>query len=103
MYKVAVIGDKKSILCFKALGISVYPASDKNEVRDTIEKLAKDNYAVIFITEDLSKLVKETIDRYKKQLLPAIILIPSNKGSEKIGLEEINRNVEKAIGANILN
>ncbi len=36
-------------------------------------------------------------------MTPAIILIPGNKGSMGIGLADINKSVEKAVGANILN
>ena len=43
-----------------------------------------------------------TIDRYNDKVSPAIILIPSNQGSLNIGMNRINTNVEKAVGANIL-
>jgi len=44
----------------------------------------------------------KTIKRYNSEVIPAIILIPSNKGSLNIGLANIDKNVEKAIGSNIL-
>ena len=103
MYKLAVIGDKDSILAFKALGIEVFTAVDKTEAEKQVEDLAKENYGVIFITEALAQEIQATIDKYREKLTPAIILIPSNKGSLGIGLADINRSVEKAVGANILN
>ncbi len=49
MYKAAVIGDRDSILGFKALGIDVY--DEKHiDLDEVIKKLAADSYAVIFIT-----------------------------------------------------
>ncbi len=51
-----------------------------------------------FITEEASTLAEETIERYKEQVTPAIILIPSHNGTIGIGLSEIEKNVEKAIG-----
>ena len=103
MYKIGVIGDKDSILAFKAIGIDVFTAVDKKDTEDLIGKLAKKDYGVIFITEAPAKLTYETIDKYRECMTPAIILIPSNKGSMGIGLADINRSVEKAVGANILN
>ncbi|MDO4663104.1 MAG: V-type ATP synthase subunit F [Tissierellia bacterium] len=103
MYKVAVIGDKDSVLGFKALGVEVFTTVDGKDARKVIDKIAKEDYGVIFITEQMATQIPETIDRYKKQVLPAIILIPSNQGSQNIGMDEINKNVEKAVGANILN
>jgi V/A-type H+-transporting ATPase subunit F len=103
MYKVAVIGDKDSVLCFKALGVDVYTAVDGEDAKNIIKKLANDNTGVIFITEAFAQEIPETIDKYRDQMTPAIILIPSNKGSLNIGMADINKSVEKAVGANILN
>lgn len=101
MYKIAVIGDKDSVLSFKAVGVDVFVSYEKDHARATIDKLAKKDYGVIFVTEELAAKIPNTIDRYDARLVPAIILIPSNKGSLGIGMEKLNKNVEKAVGANI--
>ncbi len=102
MYKIGVIGDKDSILPFKALGIDVFPVVGPEETRRTLDTLAKQKYGVVFITEQSAVLIPESIERYVKEIIPAVILIPSNQGSLNIGLERINKNVEKAVGSNIL-
>ena len=102
MYKIGVVGDKDSVLAFKAIGIDVYPVVESEEARKTIDRLAANNYGVIFVTEQVAKDVEETIDRYNRVMLPAVILIPSNQGSLNIGLQKIRDNVEKAVGVNIL-
>ncbi|WP_195745659.1 V-type ATP synthase subunit F [Clostridium botulinum] len=102
MYKIGVVGDKDSILAFKALGIDVYPVTEPDEARITINKMAVEKYAIIFVTEQIAKDLEETIERYNRELIPAVILIPSNQGSLNIGIERINDNVEKAVGVNIL-
>lgn len=101
MRKIGVVGDKDSILAFKALGVDVYPVITKEEARYTIDNLASENYGIIFVTEQIASLIEETIERYNKELLPAVILIPNNQGSLGIGLSKINEYVEKAIGSNI--
>ena len=70
MYKVAVIGDKDSILAFKALGVEVYTAIDGSDAEKNIKELAKENFGVIFITEDLAKEIPSTIDKYRQEILP---------------------------------
>ncbi|WP_160690689.1 V-type ATP synthase subunit F [Clostridium sp. C2-6-12] len=100
--KIGVVGDKDSVLAFKALGIDVFPVNHSDEARKTIDKLAMNDYAVIFVTEQVAQGIEETIERYTKQMLPAVILIPSNQGSLNIGMQRINDNVEKAVGVNIL-
>jgi len=64
--------------------------------------MAKNNYGVIFITEQIANLIPDTVDRYDKEIIPAVILIPSNQGTLNIGMDRINENVEKAVGSNIL-
>lgn len=100
--KVGVIGDKDSVLAFKALGIDVFPVVEPEEAKKVIDRLAVNNYAVIFVTEQVAKNIEETIERYNKQMLPAVILIPSNQGTLNIGMQRISDNVEKAVGVNIL-
>ncbi len=102
MYKIGVVGDKDSVLAFKAIGIDVYGVSEKEEARKTIDRMAMEDYAVIFVTEQIAEQLEETIERYNKAMVPAIILIPSNQGSLNIGMKRVQDNVEKAVGVNIL-
>ena len=100
--KIGVVGDKDSVLAFKALGIDVFPVIEADEAKKTIDTLAKNDYEVIFVTEHVAQNIEETIERYNKAVLPAIILIPSNQGTLNIGMQRISDNVEKAVGMNIL-
>ncbi|MGE5630233.1 MAG: V-type ATP synthase subunit F [Caulobacteraceae bacterium] len=102
MYKIGAIGDKDSILGFKALGISVFPTTDIREASKLIHSLAKEKYAVIFLTEQLAKDLDETINEYKDSLTPAIIMIPNNRGTLGLGMAGVKKSVERAIGADIL-
>jgi V/A-type H+-transporting ATPase subunit F len=103
MYKkIGMLGGKNSILPFKGLGIDVFPITDLEEAQLLLEELA-DEYGVIFITERLTKQLEETIAQYDGRQTPAIIPIPSSTGSLGIGMERIQKNVEKAVGMNILN
>ena len=40
MYKIAVVGDKDSVLAFRVLGIDVFIAYEKDETRKIIDKVA---------------------------------------------------------------
>ncbi len=102
MYKVAVVGDKDSILAFRALGIDVFPVKESEGARRIIDSLAKERYGVIFVTEQTAQGIPDTIERYNKIMVPAVILIPSNQGTLNIGMQRISDNVEKAVGSNIL-
>jgi V/A-type H+-transporting ATPase subunit F len=102
MYKVGVIGDQDSVLGFMALGIDIFPAYGSEEIRETINTLAAQDYAIIYITEEASLLAKDTIKKYKDRSLPAIIVISGSQGSQGLGMAEIRESAKRAIGADIL-
>lgn len=102
MRKIAAVGDRDSVLGFKALSIDVYPVTNDEEAARTVFALAREGYAVIFITEQAAQGIGDMIDRFKTAPYPAIIPIPSNQGTLGLGMEMLKKNVEKALGADIL-
>ena len=102
MYKkIGMLGGKNSILPFKGLGIDVFPITDLEEARQLLLEMAEE-YGVIFITERVVEQLEETIAQFDNQPTPAIIPIPSSSGSLNIGMNRMKKNVEKAVGMNIL-
>ena len=87
---------------FRALGLDAYPASSPEEAREIIHKLAKEDCAVIYLTEQLAVKLEDVIARYKDALRPAIILIPGKEGSLGVGKRSIQSAIERAVGADIL-
>lgn len=102
MADIAMIGDKDSVLLGRAAGLEVYFETDGAEAGKLIDRLAKENTRIIFITEPVFEAAKDTIDKYKSQAFPAVIPIPSGSGSTGAAMDNLRANVEKAIGASIL-
>lgn len=100
MYKAAVMGDKDSISGFQAIGMHAVYAT-KEDAHLKLRNLVEDNYAVIYITEELAASIPEVIDRYKEDVIPAIILIPGITGNTGAGMSNISETVKKAVGADI--
>jgi V/A-type H+-transporting ATPase subunit F len=102
-YKIAVIGDRESILGFQALGLEVHTAKPEDAAKVFHNLLLKkEKYAIIYITEELASLLSAEIDDLKDDLLPAVIPIPSKAGPLGLGMNALTRAVERAVGANIL-
>ena len=102
-YRIAVVGDWQSVMGFRALGLDTYPAAAPEEAREIIRDLAKEgSCAVIYLTETLAKDLGDVLERYKDEVQPAIILIPGREGSLGIGKANIQRAIERAVGADIL-
>jgi V/A-type H+-transporting ATPase subunit F len=103
MYSVAVLGDRESVLGFKALGLEVFFAENAAAGREHLAELAQGKYAVIYITETLAAGLTAEIEHYKDQVMPAIILIPGKAGSLGIGMNALRGSVERAVGMDIFN
>ncbi len=101
MYKIAVVGDKESILGFSAIGIDMYPAYEQDDIKKIIPKLIEENYAIIYITENVSIKSEKYLQKFQKNKIPAIITIPSNTGSTNYGEKRIKEMVQKAVGIEI--
>ena len=101
-YRIAVLGDRDSVLGFKALGLDVYPAETAEEARPILHRLAREDTAILYLTEQLAAGLEAEIARYKDALTPAIILIPGKAGSLGIGRANVKKSVERAGGADIL-
>ena len=100
-YKIAVLGDKDSVLGFKALGLDVFPAETADEAKKVLHDLAKSNYAVVYLTEQYAAQMQAEVARYKDELTPAVILIPGKDGSLGIGQAAVKSAMERAVGADI--
>lgn len=101
-YKVAVVGNRDAILPFRMIGFSIFPVTDAQEAKTKLRELAKDNFGIIYLTEDFAQEIPEVIQFYDTVVTPAVILIPTHRGQLGIGAQRIQDNVEKAVGMNIL-
>lgn len=97
-----MIGDKDSVLIGRAAGLDVYFETDGAAAGMLIDRLAKENTRIIFVTEPVFEAASETVNKYKSRPFPAIIPVPDSKGTSGVAMRNVKANVEKAIGADIL-
>lgn len=90
---------------FKALGLDVFPVATAVEAKDTLRQLTReseDEYAIIYIEENLAMSLEHEIEKFKDKPTPAIILIPGKEGSLGLGQSALKAAVERAVGSDIL-
>ena len=100
--KIAVIGEKESVLGFKAVGFEVYEVSNPHNAETIIDRLYEQDCAIIFITEQTLAPIAHVLDKYKDNRIPAIIPIPGRAGPTGLGMSSVKKSVERAVGADIL-
>lgn len=102
MYKIAVMGDLESIQGFSTLGLDIYEVKSDEQGVELFKQVMSDNYAVVYITEALQKKLEKYIDEYSNEYLPAIIPIPGISGNTGMGILNVKKSVERAVGSDII-
>ncbi len=102
MYKVGVIGDKGSIQGFLALGLDIFPSYSAQEIKDNLKKCVQNQYGIIYITEQALALIGDEADKYSAVQIPAVIPVPGLSGSLGIGMSNVKKCVERAVGSDII-
>ena len=102
MYKIAVVGDYDSIYGFATLGLEICPAGNREEIRNTLRRLAEEDYGIIYITEAAAAEVESDLEVLRERMLPAVIQIPGVSGNTGAGVQGVRRTVEQAVGSDIL-
>ena len=102
MDKIAVMGDYDSIYGFAALGLSTFPVDNLETAKKRLSTLVNSGSGIIYVTEELARMMSDKIDEYKSMMSPAIILIPGVKGNTGEGILSVRKSVEQAVGSDIL-
>ncbi len=83
----------------------MFPASGAEEAKEIFRHLTRESdeeYAIIYVEENLAQYLEHEIARYKDVPSPAIILIPGREGPLGLGQSALKAAVEKAVGIDIL-
>lgn len=104
MYKAAIIGDMNSIYGFAAIGVETFVADDPATALKSVKNIILgEAYAVIFITEKVYlEIHEELYNLTQGKMLPAIIPIPGVSGNAGIGINNLHKAVEQAVGSDII-
>ena len=99
--KIAAFGEKDIMLIFKAIGIEVFSVSEKTKPEVQLEKLIKEDYAIIFITETVALEVSGVIKKYMNKTLPSIVVIPGLGKKENFAVDLLRQAVVRAMGVSL--
>ncbi|MBU2545296.1 V-type ATP synthase subunit F [Patescibacteria group bacterium] len=99
--KVAILGEKKIVLAFKSLGVSVFGVDKEKDFNLAVTEIENSNYSILFVTENIVEKYKNKIEQFYKESLPAILIIPGTNNNQGIGKESLKKTIERALGADI--
>ena len=94
MSGICIIGDRESILPFKAFGVAAFEAGKPSEARELIDSIKSDEYDVVLVTEELMQGLEEMgVDTGVN-----MVTVPGHRGSSGYGKQLLKKNIQKAIG-----
>ncbi len=102
MYRIAVMGDRDSIYGFAAVGLDIFPVESTKEALSKLKHMADSGYAIVYVTEGIFTALAEELGPFLERQIPALIPIPGLYGNTGIGIQNVSRSVERAVGSDIL-
>ncbi|RDE16490.1 MAG: V-type ATP synthase subunit F [Candidatus Thorarchaeota archaeon] len=101
--KIAVIGDRDTVIGFRMVGVSEgsMPKSPEETRRKLLEYFRNPRMGLILITERLASTVEDTIIELSQAPVPVILLIPDRLGSTGTHETVLKELIRRAVGVEI--
>lgn len=97
--KIAVLGEKKSVLPFRALGAEVFGIRNEQDLAEVKARIEKDDFALVFVTEEVAMTYQKALEPLYQGALPALVVIPGAHGSAGRGSGDLVKSMERALGS----
>ncbi|MGM0608602.1 MAG: V-type ATP synthase subunit F [Candidatus Muiribacteriota bacterium] len=102
MFKAGIIGNREIISMFRLFDFECFYVENQKEAEEKLKSLKKSKeLAVVFITENYATEMLDTIEEFSTQVLPAVIILPTNVESSGINNERLRNIAIKAVGADV--
>lgn len=103
MSKIVIIGEKGDIMPYQSIGIEIEPVKTIAETVNILRKIIQDTtVGIILITENMAEHCLDMITELRNKTSKAITIIPTQQGSKHTGITELNKEIGRAVGMDIL-
>lgn len=99
MGQIACIGLLQNIRFYKNLGIVLYPIEKLEESLSLLKELARKDYKIIILTEDLLPYTDTVLAEYRRGPWPVFLLSPVP--GEKMTEARFREIIKRAVGADV--
>lgn len=100
--KIAVVGERESILAFQALGLQTAECETVEEAVERLNEFASGDVGVIFLTESIAEKMGDHLVEWRLRYLPIVVIIPSAKSEPYLGRRELRTAIRKATGIDLI-
>jgi vacuolar-type H+-ATPase subunit F/Vma7 len=101
--KIFVLGDRETIFPFEAVGAALFPVLTAEEFRRAWNEIkAQKAPALVFLTPAAYALGQREVQAARAEGKNTIVVLPFAVGETEPGLEEMRRELARAIGADLI-
>ena len=103
MSKIVIIGEKEHILPYQSIGVDIESVKTTAATVSILREITQNpQVAIILITENMAEQCLDTIAELRNKTARAITIIPTEQGSRQTSLTELNKEIARAVGMDIL-
>ena len=103
MSKIVIIGEKKDVLPYQSIGVEIAPVKTTAETVSILREITQNpQVAIILITENMAEQCLDTITELRSKTHKAITIVPTEQGSRRTSIIELNKEIARAVGMDIL-
>lgn len=102
MSNIALIGEKEIIIGFNLIGLQLFPVTNAEEAIKALNDCEKNDFAIVFITNSIAQTIINEIEEYQKLSSISVCILPNRIKDTNLNLNILRKNVEKAVGTDIL-
>ena len=95
---VSVLGNRDSVLFFLALGLNVVFAESVEECKEKLQKLLKNEFKLIYITENFFDALSSEVDDLQEKYSATIVFIPGGSKDSDVGNKMLEIYAKRATG-----
>ena len=103
MLRIAIIGDKDTVLPFKGLGIEAVLIDEPEEGREKLKQIANEEYGIVFVSESVAQGCLDIIENIsEKKSLPIITIVSDFRGEAlEVSEKRLRKLIRRAVGMEI--
>jgi V/A-type H+-transporting ATPase subunit F len=98
---IVFLGDRDTVTGFGSLGLGVHPVRTQEDAREALQAAREGGCRVLLVTEQTARWLEDELEQLATRPFPAVLVVPSTRGSQGLGMERLRSLVEKAVGADI--
>jgi V/A-type H+-transporting ATPase subunit F len=98
---IAFLGDRDTVAGFRPLGLSVHAVRSPEDAREALHAAREGGCRLLLVTEQAALWLQDELQEMATRSLPAVLVVPSTRGSQGLGMQRLRGLVEKAVGADI--